>query len=131
MKQMCFESDIDLIFIYNDEKKPFRKDNDDSQTFFFKLVRKIISGLSTLTSRGILYRMDTRLRPSGNQGVLVLSLNAFKEYHERDLLTWERIAYLKCRPVAGDSVLSEVVDDIIQKSLKKTFSIKKKNERRR
>src|SRR5262249_8941392 len=56
------------------------------------------------------YDVDTRLRPSGEQGTLVSSLTAFREYHAHEALLWERQALIRARGVAGDAVLGAEVE---------------------
>jgi glutamate-ammonia-ligase adenylyltransferase len=56
---------------------------------------------------GMLYEVDMRLRPSGNSGLLVTSLKAFRDYQLKDAWTWEHQALVRARPVAGDAALAE------------------------
>ena len=63
--------------------------------------------MTTRTPAGILYDIDMRLRPDGNKGMLVRSLDAFATYQENDAWTWEHQALVRARPVAGDPALAE------------------------
>ncbi len=65
-----------------------------------------------MTREGYVYRLDTRLRPSGNAGPLVSSLEAFQRYHEGAAQLWERQALLRCRFVAGDRELGKRVEEM-------------------
>src|SRR5204862_6040834 len=71
-----------------------------------------ISALATPTREGIAYRIDTRLRPSGNQGPLVSSLEAFAAYHRTGARLWERQALIKARVVAGAPALGARLEAI-------------------
>jgi glutamate-ammonia-ligase adenylyltransferase len=70
-----------------------------------------MSGLHTMHEAGRLYEIDTRLRPSGNKGLLVSSQSAWERYHAGPAQLWERQALIKLRPVAGDIVLGRAVAD--------------------
>jgi glutamate-ammonia-ligase adenylyltransferase len=72
-----------------------------------KLAQKLIWVLQTRTQQGACYQIDARLRPSGNQGMLVTSLDSFSQYHAQSAQVWERQALLRARPIAGDPRLGE------------------------
>lgn len=115
-REINYYSDLDLIFIYSStgETRGGEK-RISNHEFFTKLAQRIISFLSVRTRGGILYQIDTRLRPSGNAGPLVCSLSSFEEYHRRSSWLWERFALLKARAVAGDPILAEEIKAIIEK----------------
>ncbi len=76
--------------------------------FFGRLVRRLVHFLTTQTSSGIMYEIDTRLRPDGRSGLLVTSTDAFERYQVENAWTWEHQALLRARPVAGSpSVFSD------------------------
>ena len=54
-----------------------------------------------MTGAGVAYEVDTRLRPSGQQGMLVASFEGYERYQTRDAATWEHLAMLRARPIAG------------------------------
>jgi len=100
--ELNFSSDIDLIFAY--PESGHTKDGPKSVTneeFFARLCRKLISVIGTVTAGGIVFRVDTRLRPYGENGPLVLSFDAMEEYYQSQGREWERYAMVKARPVAG------------------------------
>jgi len=100
--ELNFSSDIDLIFTY--PESGYTKDGPKSVTneeFFARLCRKLISVIGTTTAEGIVFRVDTRLRPYGENGPLVLSFDAMEEYYQSQGREWERYAMVKARPVAG------------------------------
>jgi glutamate-ammonia-ligase adenylyltransferase len=61
----------------------------------------MIAYLATVTGAGVAYEVDTRLRPSGQQGMLVASFAGYESYQTRDAATWEHLAMLRARPIAG------------------------------
>jgi glutamate-ammonia-ligase adenylyltransferase len=108
-KELNYSSDIDLMFIYNDEgatrgKRVHSIGNDD---FFGRVVSEVVRLLSAHTDRGQAYRIDLRLRPEGHRGPLARSLASTLSYYDTLGRTWERQALIKVRPVAGDLKLGE------------------------
>lgn len=112
--ELNYHSDLDIIFIYEGEGEtrpvggtdPDRFRVQTNQQYFVKLAQRIISLLTLMTQEGHVYEIDTRLRPSGNQGPLVSSLPAYRKYHESSAAPWERQALIKARVVAGSSELA-------------------------
>ena len=90
--EMIFGSDLDLIFLYKS------KTGDDT-TQISKQVQGLLRHLSTVSPAGLLYEVDTRLRPHGNSGSLVTSVDSFTEYHCSDRAVWERQMMTRCRPI--------------------------------
>jgi len=118
--ELNYHSDLDLIFIYDiagrtrpvsgTETGRFRELS--NQEYFAKLAQRIISILTLATREGYVYQIDTRLRPSGNQGPLVTSLAAFTRYHESSAQLWERQALLKAR-VIGPAALTRTTEELL------------------
>ncbi len=116
--ELNYHSDLDIIFIYEGEGKtrpvegtdPDRFRPQTNQQYFVRLAQRIISVLTLMTQEGHVYEIDTRLRPSGNQGPLVSSLPAYREYHKGSAAPWERQALIKARVVAGHSGLAASYD---------------------
>lgn len=112
-QELNYHSDLDIIFIYEGEgetqpvegREAGRFKQQTNQQYFVRLAQRIISILTVMTQEGYVYEIDTRLRPSGNQGPLVSSLPAYREYHESAAAPWERQALIKARVVAGSSEL--------------------------
>jgi len=92
-------SDLDLVFIHD---LPV-----EGAQFLHRLVRRLLHVLTVPTYLGTLYEVDMRLRPSGNAGTMVSSLEAFHEYQAKEAWVWEHQALVRARPVAGDPELSE------------------------
>src|SRR5439155_2705741 len=80
--------------------------------FFTRIAQRTISALQTPTREGLAYRIDTRLRPSGNQGSLVCSAEAFEAYHRTSARLWERQALIRARVVAGPPALAARLEEI-------------------
>ena len=71
----------------------------DHRELFARLARRLLSSFGALLANGRLYNVDTALRPSGEQGMLVTSEAAFERYHQSDAASWERVALLRARVV--------------------------------
>ncbi|MEA3363497.1 MAG: bifunctional [glutamate--ammonia ligase]-adenylyl-L-tyrosine phosphorylase/[glutamate--ammonia-ligase] adenylyltransferase [Thermodesulfobacteriota bacterium] len=107
--ELNYHSDLDIIFIYAQEgmtlpvaaTNPKRFREISNHEYFAKLAQRIITVLTLATREGTVYEIDTRLRPSGNQGPLVTSLAAFQRYHQESAQPWERQAMTKARAVCG------------------------------
>jgi glutamate-ammonia-ligase adenylyltransferase len=106
--ELNYNSDLDLIFLY-EPKEDSAPGGLSPQEFFTKLVQRLISVLQVQTREGYVYKIDTRLRPSGRSGSLVSSLTAFQRYHETSSQLWERQALIKARVVLAESPLHEAV----------------------
>ncbi len=116
--EMSFHSDLDLVFVYGGEGATEGGSKKmESQEHFVKVAQRLISNLVTPTGAGRAYTIDTRLRPSGNAGMLVVSYDVFRNYHEQQAQIWEAQALLRTRPVAGDLKLGkrllELKDEIL------------------
>ena len=95
-------SDIDLIFVYPEEGETNGRRRIDNQDFFTRLARKIIGSLANFTEDGFVFRVDTRLRPYGDSGPLVVSFDMLEEYFYTQGREWERYAWVKARALTGD-----------------------------
>ncbi|MEE8475837.1 MAG: hypothetical protein V3T01_10825 [Myxococcota bacterium] len=105
-RELTYGSDLDLIFLYDVPAADVAR-KAEAQAYYVSLAQRLISFLHTPTAEGFCYEIDARLRPSGNQGTLVTSVEAFQRYHEQEAAVWERQALLRARPVAGDHQLGE------------------------
>ena len=97
---MTYYSDLDLIFIHSGNGISDGFDKLSSQEYWIKLIKRLISCLTTITKKGYAYKLDTRLRPSGNAGVLVTPLNIYLKYHQSSQ-PWEHQALIKARVIGG------------------------------
>ncbi|HEX5340613.1 MAG TPA: bifunctional [glutamate--ammonia ligase]-adenylyl-L-tyrosine phosphorylase/[glutamate--ammonia-ligase] adenylyltransferase [Gammaproteobacteria bacterium] len=108
--ELGYGSDLDLVFLHDSsgsEQQTRGARVLDNHEFFTRLAQRIINILSIPTSSGVLYQVDTRLRPSGAAGLMVSSLDAFGRYQQQHAWTWEHQALLRTRPVAGDAVVGD------------------------
>lgn len=102
--ELSYNSDLDLVFIHDscgwgqetDGPRPL-----ENQAFFGRLGQRIVHFLNTPTPGGIVYEVDTRLRPSGKAGLMSTSLDAFQSYQSNNAWTWEHQALVRARAVAG------------------------------
>ncbi|MCA9150362.1 MAG: bifunctional [glutamate--ammonia ligase]-adenylyl-L-tyrosine phosphorylase/[glutamate--ammonia-ligase] adenylyltransferase [Planctomycetales bacterium] len=103
--ELNFSSDIDLVFIYDGDGKTDGEKQIANSEFFERLAQDFIKLLTESTDLGTVYRVDMRLRPHGQQGPLVISLDSGLQYYDVMGRTWERQAYVKARAIAGDTDL--------------------------
>ncbi|MBK7977127.1 MAG: bifunctional [glutamate--ammonia ligase]-adenylyl-L-tyrosine phosphorylase/[glutamate--ammonia-ligase] adenylyltransferase [Deltaproteobacteria bacterium] len=112
-REIQYGSDLDLIFLYDPPGSTEGRDRSiTNREFFAKVTQRMITALSAVTGSGIVYPIDARLRPSGNAGPLVASLDSFRRYHEGEAALWERQALIKARLVAGDESLASIAAEI-------------------
>ncbi|MBL9125279.1 MAG: hypothetical protein JNG90_16700 [Planctomycetaceae bacterium] len=100
--ELNYSSDIDLIFLYEAEGTTDGPRHITNQEFFDRLARDVVKLLTEVTDLGAAYRVDLRLRPEGERGPTVCSVESALHYYDVLGRTWERQAYVKARPVAGD-----------------------------
>ncbi|MGH8111322.1 MAG: bifunctional [glutamate--ammonia ligase]-adenylyl-L-tyrosine phosphorylase/[glutamate--ammonia-ligase] adenylyltransferase, partial [Rhodanobacteraceae bacterium] len=100
--ELNFSSDVDLVLAYpeagtTDGARPL-----DNAEFFARVAREFVRVLAEVTADGIVARVDLRLRPFGDSGPATASFAAMEQYYQREGRDWERYAWIKARPVAGD-----------------------------
>src|SRR5205823_1435746 len=98
-------SDLDIVYLHTAEQggrsdgpKPLGPND-----YFNRLASRVTAALSVPTAAGPLYEVDTRLRPEGAKGMLVVSLEAFERYQHEHAWTWEHMALCRARPMLGSS----------------------------
>lgn len=108
-------SDLDLIYLFtgaftaeSDGAKPL-----GATLYFTRLAQRVTAALSVATAAGPLYEIDTRLRPSGTQGPLVVSMDSFARYQREDAWTWEHMALTRARPVFGSAAARAQLSAIV------------------
>ena len=94
--ELSYASDIDVIFVYDGATA---SDFDVAE----RMATRLVGAIGDSTSEGRTFRVDTRLRPEGNQGSLARSLAGYRAYFEQWAQTWEFQALTKARVVAGDA----------------------------
>jgi len=103
--ELGYGSDLDLVFLHDSEGEDTVTDGGksiDNSLFFARLAQKVIHLLNTRTQAGILYEVDTRLRPDGASGLLVSSIHAYEDYQRHHAWTWEIQALVRARFIAGN-----------------------------
>jgi glutamate-ammonia-ligase adenylyltransferase len=103
-RELNFSSDVDLLYLYEGEGCCVRAGAPtpvSNEEFFTRVAETLTSSLSERTQDGFLFRADVRLRPEGVVGPLVRSLRELEYYYSTAGQTWERLAMIKARPVAG------------------------------
>ena len=112
-------SDLDLIYLFTGDytaestgTKPL-----GAVLYYNRLAQRLSAALSVPTASGPLYEIDTRLRPSGAQGPLVVSLDGFARYQRADAWTWEHMALTRARPVFGSPAARAAVQAVIDEVL--------------
>jgi glutamate-ammonia-ligase adenylyltransferase len=106
-KELGYGSDLDVVFVFDDADEP---DPDRAVVAYGAFVRKLINWLTTRTAAGELFDIDTALRPNGNSGLLVTSLNSYENYQKgrgsNTAWTWEHQAITRARFCAGSADLA-------------------------
>ncbi|MCW2370620.1 bifunctional [glutamine synthetase] adenylyltransferase/[glutamine synthetase]-adenylyl-L-tyrosine phosphorylase [Sphingobium sp. B11D3D] len=112
-------SDLDLIFLFSGD---FNAESDGRRPlgatlYYNRLSQRVINALSVPTAAGALYEVDTRLRPSGNQGPLAVSFESFARYQAEAAWAWEHLALTRARPVFGSPSARAALDEIVRQTL--------------
>lgn len=120
-EELGYNSDLDIIFLYQSGRLGAQQGGGETQGgektvsneyYFSRLAQRIVHILTTRTPAGLLYQADMRLRPSGNSGTVVTSIEAYANYQKSEAWTWEHQAIVRARMVTGDSALCEQFDQI-------------------
>ena len=108
-------SDLDLVFLFtgdhgaeSDGPRPL-----GATLYFNRLGQRVIAALSVPTAEGALYEVDTRLRPSGAQGPLAVTLDSFARYQRESAWTWEHMALTRARALYGPQAARQELERII------------------
>ena len=105
-REMTASSDLDLVIIY---KAPINSADSNGtkplsvSQYFARLSQRLINALTALTSEGAMFKVDMRLRPSGNAGPIATTIEAFKSYHADGAWTWEHMALTRARVISATS----------------------------
>ncbi|CAF25899.1 bifunctional [glutamine synthetase] adenylyltransferase/[glutamine synthetase]-adenylyl-L-tyrosine phosphorylase [Bartonella quintana] len=98
-------SDVDLILVYEHDEDAEISDGEKPlyiSQYYTRFTKRLIAALSTLTSQGVLYAVDLRLRPLGNKGPVAVSFEFFRKYYRKEAWIWEYLALTRARGIAGD-----------------------------
>ncbi|MBZ0215973.1 MAG: bifunctional [glutamine synthetase] adenylyltransferase/[glutamine synthetase]-adenylyl-L-tyrosine phosphorylase, partial [Fimbriimonadaceae bacterium] len=104
--ELNYSSDIDLVIFYDPQKSSL-KDGTEPSTFFVRLTRNLVKLLQERNEHGYVYRVDLRLRPDPGATSVAMSVGAALQYYESMGQNWERAAFIKARPIAGDIAAGE------------------------
>ncbi|QPN91133.1 bifunctional [glutamate--ammonia ligase]-adenylyl-L-tyrosine phosphorylase/[glutamate--ammonia-ligase] adenylyltransferase [Proteus vulgaris] len=117
--ELGYSSDLDLVFLLDCPMNIVTTGAKqiDARQFYLRLAQRIIHLFSTRTSSGVLYEVDARLRPSGESGMLVSTIQAFDEYQKNEAWTWEHQALIRARMIYGDEQLQQMFSRIRHETL--------------
>ena len=109
-------SDLDLILLFTGN---YAAESDGDRAlgatqYFNRLAQRVIAALTVATASGALYEVDTRLRPSGADGLLCASVDSFEQYQRKSAWTWEHMALTRARVVYGSAEAKADVDAVIR-----------------
>ena len=110
-KELGYASDLDVIFLYDD-------DHPDAPMNYAKLAQRFITWMTTHTPAGILFDIDTALRPDGASGLLVSPVSSFEKYQTMSAWLWEHQALTRARFCAGDPDIGARFEAIREKVLR-------------
>ena len=109
MREFDLASDADLVFVLDDSAA-------GEMPLWTRIAERIINLITAYTGDGVIFAVDTRLRPNGSGGPLVQTESAFLDYFGRVAAAWEGITYMKSRVVAGDTARAESFLHQLQKA---------------
>ena len=119
--EMTAASDLDLITVYDGDgveasegRRPLA-----TGTYYPRLMQNLVSALTAPTAEGALYEVDMRLRPSGRQGPVAVSIASFENYQLNEAWVWEHMALTRARAVAGPGALCTKIEEIAGAALQK------------
>jgi glutamate-ammonia-ligase adenylyltransferase len=106
--ELSVHSDLDLVVFYDGDPA-------DARTFeqYQSLVTAMTGFLDRPTAEGILYRVDTRLRPEGRKGALAIPVTMFERYLRTRAEPWERLAWTRCRPLAAPAAIAGRIEPLV------------------
>lgn len=112
--ELGYGSDLDLVFIHalEEQSETDGKKSISGAEFAIRVAQKFMSLMTTQTLDGRVYEIDTRLRPSGEAGMLVTSLKAYEHYQQKSAWLWEHQALVRARSIAGDTDLCQQFEQI-------------------
>lgn len=93
-REFTYHSDLDLVFLHPGPATELAAVS--------RVAQRLVGQLTTMTGAGVAYAVDARLRPSGHQGALVTTFDGFERYQLEEAQTWEHLALLRSRVIAGD-----------------------------
>jgi glutamate-ammonia-ligase adenylyltransferase len=121
-REMTFDSDLDLIFLYSTQAE----DSSEQGGYFQRFIRRFLTACSTLTTEGRLYEVDMRLRPSGKDGPLATQEATFIKYYQEDAGAWEveRMALARARVLSLNTEFANQLEQALQCVVSQPIDIK-------
>jgi len=119
-RELTFGSDLDLVLLYEVRGEAAQSDGAKPvgpSRYFSGLGQALITALTAMTAEGRLWEVDTRLRPSGRAGPLVVTLETFSDYYAQTAWTWEHMALTRARVVAGPSLFARRIESTVAETL--------------
>lgn len=119
-RELTHTSDLDVVFLYHVQDMAASSDGAKPlmpSQYFSRLAQNIITAITALTPEGRLFEVDTRLRPSGSQGPLAVTLKTFEEYYETSAWAWEHMALTRARLILSPDNFARKVGKSIQNVL--------------
>ncbi|GAB3439954.1 bifunctional [glutamate--ammonia ligase]-adenylyl-L-tyrosine phosphorylase/[glutamate--ammonia-ligase] adenylyltransferase [Massilia solisilvae] len=116
-KELGYVSDLDVIFLFDD-------DDQDAPGNYAKLAQRFITWMTSHTPAGILFDIDTALRPDGASGMLVSSVGAFERYQDKSAWVWEHQALTRARFCAGEPAIGARFEAIRESVLRQDRSLR-------
>ena len=107
---MTANSDLDLVFIYDDSPNKEKS----KKKIYIELFRQLIKILSSKTSEGFMYEVDTKLKPSGKEGPVACTFENFENYHRTKSFCWEKLALKKTR-IVNQNILNTRTSKLLKK----------------
>ncbi|VAW60496.1 Glutamate-ammonia-ligase adenylyltransferase [hydrothermal vent metagenome] len=121
-RELSYSSDLDLVFLHDSQGAQQQTNGErclDNASFFARMAQRVIHLLSLQTANGRLYETDMRLRPDGNAGMLVSSVQAYDRYQHEKAWTWEHQALIRARIMCSSEHLNvefvRIRDSILQR----------------
>ncbi|GER07017.1 hypothetical protein JCM17843_13270 [Kordiimonadales bacterium JCM 17843] len=119
-RELSFGSDLDLVFLYSVEEGATLSSGPKAVSpsrYYSGLGQALVTAITVLTLEGRLWEVDTRLRPSGSAGPLVVTLQTFVDYYREAAWTWEHMALTRARVTATPDDLAQKVQQAITRTL--------------
>jgi len=112
--ELNFSSDVDLVYAYPRGGSSDGTRSLEAEPYFVRLGQRLAQLLHEPSVDGFSHRVDLRLRPFGDSGRLALGFDAMEAYFQREGRDWERYAWLKARPVAGDLAAGDALIEALR-----------------
>ncbi|MFQ3666089.1 MAG: bifunctional [glutamate--ammonia ligase]-adenylyl-L-tyrosine phosphorylase/[glutamate--ammonia-ligase] adenylyltransferase, partial [Sphingomonadaceae bacterium] len=115
-RALTAQSDLDLVLLFTGSHEATSEGGREAigaSRYFNRLAQRLVGALSAPTAAGPLYSVDTRLRPSGTQGLLAVSLESFARYQREEAELWETLALTRARPVSGSAGAQAEADRVL------------------